>query len=129
MQILTDLNMMKNQIKNFVLHKLSSAPSNPAQAQVYFDTTEGTMKFYDGSAWKSIPTALSQLTDDATHRVVTDTEKSDWNGKASLASPTFTGTPKAPTAGAGTNNTQIATTAFVKTAINNSVTSAISSNY
>lgn len=39
--------------------------------------------------------------------------------KAPLASPTFTGTPKAPTAASGTNNTQIATTAFVKTAIDN----------
>jgi hypothetical protein len=32
---------------------------------------------------------------------------------ALLASPTFTGTPAAPTAGAGTNTTQLATTAFV----------------
>jgi hypothetical protein len=36
---------------------------------------------------------------------------------APLASPTFTGTPAAPTATAGTNTTQIATTAFVQTAI------------
>lgn len=33
---------------------------------------------------------------------------------AALNSPTFTGTPAAPTAGAGTNSTQIATTAFVQ---------------
>ena len=33
--------------------------------------------------------------------------------RAPLASPTFTGTPTAPTAAAGTNTTQIATTAFV----------------
>ena len=33
--------------------------------------------------------------------------------KANIASPTFTGTPTAPTATAGTNTTQIATTAFV----------------
>ena len=33
--------------------------------------------------------------------------------KANIASPIFTGTPKAPTAAAGTNTTQIATTAFV----------------
>lgn len=37
--------------------------------------------------------------------------------KADLASPTFTGTPKAPTAAAGTNTTQIATTAFVQSAV------------
>ncbi len=39
--------------------------------------------------------------------------------KAPLASPEFTGTPKAPTATAGTNTTQIATTEFVKTAVDN----------
>nr|DAY74266.1 MAG TPA: Baseplate wedge protein [Caudoviricetes sp.] len=39
------------------------------------------------------------------------------NAKAPLASPTFTGTPKAPTAAAGTSSTQIATTAFVMQAI------------
>lgn len=37
--------------------------------------------------------------------------------KAPLASPALTGTPTAPTAAAGTNNTQIATTAFVKAAV------------
>lgn len=37
--------------------------------------------------------------------------------KAPLASPALTGTPTAPTAAAGTNDTQIATTAFVKNAI------------
>jgi len=36
--------------------------------------------------------------------------------KADLASPTFTGTPAAPTASASTNTTQIATTAFVQAA-------------
>lgn len=37
--------------------------------------------------------------------------------KAPLASPAFTGTPTAPTAGTNTNNTQIATTAFVQAAV------------
>ena len=37
--------------------------------------------------------------------------------KADIASPTFTGTPAAPTAGAGTNTTQLATTAFVTAAV------------
>ncbi len=38
-------------------------------------------------------------------------------GGAPLASPTFTGVPAAPTASAGTNTTQIATTAFVQAAV------------
>ena len=41
------------------------------------------------------------------------------SAKAPLANPTFTGTPGAPTAAAATNNTQIATTAYVTTAIVN----------
>ena len=36
---------------------------------------------------------------------------------APLASPALTGTPTAPTATAGTNNTQVATTAFVANAV------------
>ena len=36
-----------------------------------------------------------------------------FGAKGNLASPTFTGTPAAPTATAGTNTTQLATTAFV----------------
>lgn len=36
--------------------------------------------------------------------------------KANIASPTFTGTPAAPTASSGTSTTQIATTAFVTAA-------------
>ena len=39
------------------------------------------------------------------------------SSKANLAGPTFTGTPKAPTAKKGTDTTQIATTAFVQAAI------------
>jgi len=40
-------------------------------------------------------------------------------GKAELASPTFTGTPAAPTATVGTDTTQVATTAFVNAEIAN----------
>ena len=44
--------------------------------------------------------------------------------RAPIASPEFTGTPKAPTATAGTNTTQIATTAFVKNAVDTAITGA-----
>jgi hypothetical protein len=44
------------------------------------------------------------------------------SSKADTASPTFTGTPAAPTAAGGTNTTQLATTAFVTGAISNNNT-------
>ena len=46
--------------------------------------------FVNNSGWSmstdelTIPTALSQLDDDSTHRLVTDTEKTAWNGKTEL---------------------------------------------
>lgn len=44
--------------------------------------------------------------------------------KADSASPALTGTPTAPTAAAGTNTTQIATTEFVQTAVSSVVDGA-----
>lgn len=49
--------------------------------------------------------------------------------RAPIASPTFTGTPAAPTANAGTNTTQIATTAFVTTAVANAIGGVTQINY
>lgn len=46
-----------------------------------------------------------------------ETIEQDLALKANLASPALTGTPTAPTATAGTNTTQIATTEFVQSAV------------
>jgi hypothetical protein len=51
------------------------------------------------------------------------------SSKADTASPTFTGTPAAPTAASGTNTTQLATTAFVKAEITSSVTDVLEAVY
>lgn len=50
---------------------------------------------------------------------VTGDIQTQLNSKAPLTSPSFSGIPTAPTAVSGTNTTQIATTAFVHTAIEN----------
>lgn len=42
----------------------------------------------------NIPTALSQLTDDATHRTVSDTEKNTWNNKGTISGITMNGVSK-----------------------------------
>lgn len=65
----------------------------------------------DGSASAGASTAFAR----GDHRHPTDTSR------APLASPEFTGVPTAPTAAQGTNSAQIATTAFVKTAVDAAV--------
>jgi len=57
------------------------------------------------------PTATASVTG-----LLSSSNWTTFNNKASLASPTFTGTPSAPTADSGTNTTQLATTAFVTAA-------------
>jgi len=53
-----------------------------------------------------------------------DANTVDISGKADVASPTFTGTPAAPTAAADTNTTQVATTAYVQTELGDYATLA-----
>lgn len=64
----------------------------------------------------------TKATQDASGNVITSTY-------AKIASPTFTGTPKAPTASEGNNSTQIATTAFVTKAISSAVGGITSISY
>ncbi|CAI2769160.1 hypothetical protein [Flavobacterium collinsii] len=60
------------------------------------------------------PEIISQ---NSNNRFVTDTEKANWNSKADLLSPSFTGVPTAPTAASGSRTTQLATNAFVANAV------------
>lgn len=75
---------------------------------------------FDGSAAASIAVTVDPAQHQHTIAQVTDLQTT-LDGKAPLASPALTGTPTAPTADAGTNTTQIATTAFVKAAIDSAV--------
>ncbi|EOV5739390.1 tail fiber protein, partial [Escherichia coli] len=89
----------------------------------------GAINLEDASLEKKGITRLSSATDSdseteaATPKAV-KAVMDETNGKAPLDSPALTGTPTAPTAEQSVNNTQIATTAFVKAAIAAMVASA-----
>lgn len=70
---------------------------------------------YGGTGNNSVD---STPTTNSTKMVTSGGIKTALDLKANLASPTFTGTPKAPTASAATNTTQIATTEHVKSVLN-----------
>ena len=84
-------------------------------------TSAGTLLHLQVSS--TYATQLAATTTGTTNRTFTRTLNNGtwggWQELATLASPTFTGTPAAPTATAGTNTTQLATTAFVTTGIAN----------
>lgn len=87
----------------------SSASSSPSS----------TTPKMDGTAAVGTETAFAR----GDHVHPTDTSR------APLASPAFTGTPTAPTAAATTNNTQIATTEFVKNAVSNATADMLSEDW
>lgn len=114
---------------------LSATKLTTTRAIALTGDVTGTVNF-DGSAGVSITTtvaddshlhAFTNLTSKPTTvsgygitDAYTKTESDAASSlKANLASPTLTGTPKAPTASVGTNTTQLATTAFVKAEIVN----------
>jgi hypothetical protein len=71
------------------------------------------------AGYAATSTASPSLCLDTTHNVMYfcsvsgNASTAQWIGLAPLASPTFTGTPAAPTAAPGVSSTQLATTAFV----------------
>ena len=53
---LTDINLNKNELQNAVVQKLATAPSTPAEGQIYYDSTVGdkSIHVYNGSSWVSV---------------------------------------------------------------------------
>lgn len=93
---------------------LTGVPTAPTAAADTNTTQVATTAFVLGQAGSSSPVingtaaaGTSPRYSRQDHVHPTDTSR------APLASPTFTGTPAAPTAALGTNTTQVATTAFV----------------
>ena len=70
------------------------------------------------------PTIDAALSPTSANPVQNKAVSAELGKKAPLASPNLTGSPTAPTPAAGSNNTQLATTAFVQNAVNAAVTSA-----
>lgn len=110
----TTLNVNSTGAKNVVFYGDDEAGGYYTAGAIYNKWGMGeTLIFtYNGTSWCHTP---SQYFTDYTYKTLD-------GSKADKASPTFTGTPAAPTATAGTNTTQIATTAFVNTALTNKIT-------
>jgi hypothetical protein len=81
MQRLSNLDMVKNEIQNAVIQKLASAPSSPAEGQIYYNTTDDTVYVRTGSAWLDLgqsgggggATNLSQTLTSTTVAINSDT--------------------------------------------------------
>lgn len=93
-------------------------PTAPTQSSGDNSTRIATTAYVLAAIASGAITIDSVPTNGSTNAVSSDGVFDALALKAPLASPTFTGTPAAPTPANSTNSTQLATTAFVKSVIN-----------
>ena len=52
-QFLTAIDLAKNELQNAAVQNLAGAPSSPVKGQLYMNTTDNTLYWWDGTAWQS----------------------------------------------------------------------------
>jgi len=48
---LSSIDLNKNELQNGVIHVLAANPSNPVEGQIYYNSTDQKLYFYDGLSW------------------------------------------------------------------------------
>jgi len=48
---LSSIDLNKNQLQNGVIHVLAANPSNPVEGQIYYNSTDKKLLFFDGTNW------------------------------------------------------------------------------
>ena len=60
-KVLVNLDLTKNQVLNIALHNLASAPSSPVQGQIYYNTTDKAVYYWDGLVWVSVSGDITEV--------------------------------------------------------------------
>lgn len=62
MKHLTNIDLNQNEVQNFAIQKLATAPATPVKGQVYFNTTSNRAFVYNGTSWVSMDSIDATMT-------------------------------------------------------------------
>ena len=62
MKHLTNIDLNQNEVQNFAIQKLATAPVTPVKGQVYFNTTSNRAFVYDGTSWVGMDAVGAAMT-------------------------------------------------------------------
>ena len=105
-KFLTSIDLSKCELLNASIHNLAAAPNSPADGQVYFNTGDGQMYYYNGSAWQSMSGDITSVEIIAAGGLTGDSSTTNGAFSATLA------------VGAGTGITVNANDVAIKNAAN-----------
>jgi hypothetical protein len=58
----TSIDLSKCELINARIHNLPDSPGSPVSGQIYFNTGDGQMYFYDGTVWQSMRGDITSVT-------------------------------------------------------------------
>ena len=70
---LNSIDLNKNELQNGVIHVLATAPSSPVEGQIYYNSTDSRLYFYDGTNWIDASGDIKSVTTQTTNQLdITD---------------------------------------------------------
>lgn len=119
MNVLTSLNLNKNQLQNAVIQPLVTPPSNPVEGQIYYNSSDKFIYRYNGTDWGPIGVVYNQGS--ATGAVVTGLDATGKVTTTNVTGLTLTGYQPVTDGYVTANMTMQQAIAALDTAVKNAV--------